>query len=498
MSIHVQLTPEALEALNRQKRTSTISSIVIASLTFAVIAFLMGVFLLDTYIGGGPSDISVTVRPVEDPPIDRPKTTTRIHRNPASPSPARAKVIAVSAAAPTSIPVPEIDISTPSVVYGDTDDIGFGFGDDMEMGDGFQSIPPKMRQRCSSEDRMARLRETGGTPECETAVERGLKWLQSTQNPNGSWGRGQYVPAYTGLGLLSYLGRCETPMSLKYGETVFNAITYLIDVGMQNDGRLTDDAANKQWSYEHAIATYALAEAYTFCKQLGIPIPHLNEITKKYGQFIIDNQNANGGWAYSYTKQGGHVDSSVTGWQMQALKALEYTGINFDGLARAANRGAEYMESVQNANGGFGYRNANAPAGRGQNYFTMTGGGVLSLQLWGKGQTSSVRNGVSYIEEHSRFTYDGRYADLLGLYYETQAMMNRGGEPWRKYNAMFRDELLKGQDSDGSWRRPATQADGPIRAVAPRFVQSIHYRTCLAILTLETYYRFLPGTGAAR
>ncbi|MFU8892115.1 MAG: prenyltransferase/squalene oxidase repeat-containing protein [Luteolibacter sp.] len=498
MSIHVQLTPEALEALKRQKRNSTISSIVIATLFIVLAALGLGLFFLESYIRVTPKFEVRQVSRVDDPPIDKPKPTTRIHRNAASPSPSRAKVLAASVEAPTAIPVPEIEMITPSETFGDTDDFGFGFGDQSAISTGFHSLPPAVSKRCSPQDRLARLRETGGTPETELAVERGLEWLQSTQNPDGSWGRGQYMPAYTGLALLAYLGRCETPLSTKYGETVFKAIAYLIDIGMKNDGRLTTDISNKQWSYEHAIASYALAEAYTFCRQVDIAIPHLDLITKQSGQFIIDNQNANGGWAYLYAKEGGHVDSSVTGWQLQALKAMEYTGIRFEGLARAASRGVEYMESVQNANGGFGYRTANAPAGRGHNYFTMTGGGVLALQLWGKGNSAAVRNGARYIAEHSRFTYDGRYADMLGLYYEAQAMLNRGGEQWRNYNAMFRDELLSGEDSDGSWRRPATKADGPIRAVAPRFVQSVHYRTCLAILTLETYYRFLPGTGVAR
>ncbi|NIP93703.1 MAG: hypothetical protein GWO24_09680, partial [Akkermansiaceae bacterium] len=42
-------------------------------------------------------------------------------------------------------------------------------------------------------------------------------------------------------------------------------------------------------------------------------------------------------------------------------------------------------------------------------------------------------------------------------------------------------------------------AQGDIIAVAPAFKGggdvALHYRTCLSALTLEVYYRFLPGTG---
>lgn len=496
MSLHAQLSPEALAALHRQKRNSTISSIVIAILSIVLIGLVLGFFLLDNYVRETPTIVTYAATLEEEQQVDERKVTTEIMRKPSSPSSAQAKVIAASSASPVSIPVPQIEVTTPSALFGDSDDFGFGFGDESGMGGGFQGIPSAMRKRCSPEDRLTRLRETGGTPECETAVEKGLEWLQSTQKPDGSWSS-QHVAGYTGLGLLCYLGRCETPMSTKYGETVLRAITYLVDLGMKNDGKIAANVGAKHFPYEHSIAVYALAEAYTFCKQLGINIPNLEEVVQKSGQYLIDNQNANGGWAYSYQKQGGHVDSSVSAWQMQALKAMEYTGISFDGLVRSANRGVEYLETLQGESGGFGYKGVARGDGGGRGYFTMTGGCVLALQLWGKSNSSAVRNGAKYIEDHTKFDYDDTYADLYGHYYEIQVMMNRGGQQWKKYNELVRDELLANQDTDGSWK-PVNTKGGKIRAVAPLFVGNVHYRTCLAMLMLESYYRFLPATGSVR
>lgn len=497
MSIHVQLSPEALEALRRQKRNSQISSALIATMAIVLLGMVLGLFLLDSYTLKDDGFVTYRSPRIEETPPDNPRINTRTDRNTSAPSPAIAKALAVNEAAPTAIPVPIIDVQTPSARFGASEDIGSGWSNDDGFDDDLAEIPPIYSKRCSPADRLARLRDTGGTPECEQAVERGLEWLQQTQNPDGSWSSGDTV-GYTGLGLLCYLGRCETPMSIKYGDTVLRAITYLIDVGMKHDGRIARNHVTNSWVYEHAIATYALAEAYTFCTQLGIEIPNLGETVRKAGRFIIANQNANGGWAYRYETQGGHVDSSVTAWQMQALKAMAYTGLPFEGLSRAAHRGATYLEGQQHASGGFGYRSANAPAGNTGGYFTMTGGSTLSLQLWGKGSSAAVRNGARYLEENSRFEYDGPYSDLLGVYYESQVMVHRGGEPWRKYNTMIRDELLRGQASDGSWKPVNTQSDRPIRAVGARFTTHTHYRTCLAMLSLEVYYRFLPGTGAGR
>jgi hypothetical protein len=59
---------------------------------------------------------------------------------------------------------------------------------------------------------------------------------------------------------------------------------------------------------------------------------------------------------------------------------------------------------------------------------------------------------------------------------------------------MFRDQLLNNQNADGSWKSPGGGAK--LNAVAASYQNNAHYRNCLCILMLETYYRFLPGTGA--
>ena len=146
-----------------------------------------------------------------------------------------------------------------------------------------------------------RLQENGGTEKCEEAVVKALDYFQKTQAKDGSWAGGHTVGT-TGLILLAYLGHCETPLSEKYGDTVLKAMTYLIDVGMQNDGKLIHKGGEKanSWVYEHCIATYALAEGYTFCKQLGVNVPNLEEVVQKAGQRIIDGQNPAGGWTYGF------------------------------------------------------------------------------------------------------------------------------------------------------------------------------------------------------
>lgn len=366
---------------------------------------------------------------------------------------------------------------------------GAGSGGGLGMGGGagklFGLIPETMRKRCSKEDRLQRLKDNGGTPACEDAVVKSLRWLKGSQGTDGSWGD-ENKAAMTGLALLAYFGHCETPVSEEFGESCMKGIVYLVNLAMTHDGKMATSNGNG-WVYEHGIATYALGEAATFCKDLKIDVPSLQEMTLKAGQFIIDNQNDKGGWAYLYMKEGGHVDVSITGWQLQALKACSHTGLKYNGMTSCVNKGLDYLGKCQNANGGFGYENERGPAG-GREYFTLTGVGMLSNQMWGKGGRSEVRKGAKYIRENTKFDYNTQDSDLYAHYYESQAMLQMGGDDWKFYNNLFRDQVLSNQEGDGSWKQPGLGRDMGGN-------QGRIYRTTLCTLMLEVYYRFLATGG---
>ncbi|MGB6223134.1 MAG: hypothetical protein WBG04_19045, partial [Haloferula sp.] len=270
MSLHAQLSPEAQARLNAQRRNSTISSIVVSFLVLVLLGLILAFIFLDPFLKETPVIVSYSATVNDEDQIEQKKMTNSVERKPSAPSSSMAKVIAANISSPTAVPVPDVDIPEPSTDFGDGDDFGDGWGSggDGGGGGGFGAIPSTMSKRCSPEDRMARLLESGGTEQCEVAVVKGLDWLQKTQNPDGSW-TGDKRAAMTGLALLAYLGHCETPLSEKYGETVLKAITYLVDMGVKKKGRLVDGNEPNPMPYEHGIATYALGEATTFCKQLG-------------------------------------------------------------------------------------------------------------------------------------------------------------------------------------------------------------------------------------
>jgi len=93
---------------------------------------------------------------------------------------------------------------------------------------------------------------------------RALDFFKAKQNADGSWGA-KDKGAMTGFVILCYLGRCETPDSRTYGDTVMKGILYLVELGKKNpDGIfLGKSKTPTRPTYEHGIATYALGEMYT-------------------------------------------------------------------------------------------------------------------------------------------------------------------------------------------------------------------------------------------
>jgi hypothetical protein len=85
-------------------------------------------------------------------------------------------------------------------------------------------------------------------------------------------------------------------------------------------------------------------------------------------------------------------------------------------------------------------------------------------------------------------------------------MMWAGGQYWKQYNEMIRDELLANQNPDGSWKSPGANVSR-INAVLAHYrdtykgdlnftnKDSAILRTSLCTLMLEVYYRFLSTGG---
>ena len=324
--------------------------------------------------------------------------------------------------------------------------------------------------------RASSLNQYGGrwAKATEQSVIRALEWLKRNQNADGSWG--PQKESMTGLALLTYLAHGETTSSKDYGPTVEKAIRYLVSV-QKEDGIFLGYSQNGV--YAHGIATYAISEAYGLTR-----IPDLKVAMEKAATVIVKGQQEGGLWDYNYQKAA-RWDTSVAGWQIQALKAAYIAGAEVPGLHEAMEKAAQGLMKVQSPETGrFGY----SAVGAGSDGVTAVG--TLCLQLLGYGKSSAVKNGLNAMN-----TFDCNWQQPLdwpmyAWYYVTQAKFHSGGQDWTQWNNKFAPELTKNQAEDGHWDSAGVNlkqgAHGTETSHGPV------YATTLAALTLQVYYRFLP------
>ena len=291
----------------------------------------------------------------------------------------------------------------------------------------------------------------------------------------------------TGLALLTYLAHGERQDSASYGETVQKGVQYLMEVGRKNNGKL----GTQNLEYQHAIATYALAENYALT-QIG----DLLDVLEKSVNIITISQAPNGSWDYGYNSKGREDpkrpggDTSIAGWNVQALKAAKLSGVKVQGIDASMQKALGFMRTIyDDKSKRFGY------AVKGSGGPGLIGVGLLCMEFLGAGDSKEARGALSttrdlkceWARANGRKSYD--------WYYLTQALFQAGGSYWIGWNRQFRDEIIRHQKADGSWPPPGGETSNPegekndwVSNPKDRPV----YHTTLLCMMLEVYYRFLP------
>jgi len=144
-------------------------------------------------------------------------------------------------------------------------------------------------------------------------------------------------------------------------------------------------------------------------------------------------------------------------------------------------KGVDYLIGVQGPEGGFKY-SGSEPKGK----ISLAGVGVLTLQFAGRGDSREARKGLEFILD-TRESLSYRMINFYEWYYSTQACFQAEGRTWRTWNDLFLDPLLEAQHEKGFW--PPERSDLTDRQSKG---DGEVYRTCLATLMLEVYYRYLP------
>ncbi len=320
------------------------------------------------------------------------------------------------------------------------------------------------------------LRDGGGNVQTEAAVALALRWLALQQNLVGGFWEYDGVAkpnrvAATGICLLPFLAAGETHRSATmYKKTVAHGLDYLKDQ-VKPTGELHPNM------YAHAIATMALCEAVGMTKD-----EVLKPIARQAVDYIVKAQADYGSWGYQAGTEG---DTSIVGWQIQALKSARLAGIPVP--EKSFQQAAIFLESVSTDDGStYGYR------ARGSTY-TLSAVGLLCRQYMGwNPRNPSLAKGVDFL--CTKNPPKEKDFDMYYYYYATQVIHFFDGPAWhRDWNPKMQRILLDKQIKEKNNGKPADAGSWP-KDNGPHIGEQCGKlgSTAMACLTLEVYYRHMP------
>jgi hypothetical protein len=382
------------------------------------------------------------------------------------------------------------------------------------------------------------LAKGGGSKGSESAVDASLRWLKKHQDPTGMWHAKTYMNncqeqpkcepggvgwvggddavtvAQTGYGVLCFLGAGydhQTPN--KYRQTVKKGLEWLV-AAQKPDGRLGNT------NYENGIATMALAEAFAMTGDPSLKGPAqrgVNVILACQNQLapgaagapVVKGSTEATGLGWDYFTATGRNDTSLTGWNVMALKSALAAQLDVgQGMAGAASwldktwkkcnpdwasmdpyKSESFFpyafypdESVEYINPA----NVSGVLAKGVRGVNFTCAGMVCAVFLGHHagdlMLETMANEVLAHQLPTKYPCNAYY-----LYYNSLGVFQVGGERWKKWNGVVRDLLVNSQRKndgcfDGSWDWQGTEFLG--HDVGRVLITEYN------CLSLEVYYRY--------
>jgi len=304
------------------------------------------------------------------------------------------------------------------------------------------------------------------TPKTKQAIDRGLEFLASRQQEEGSFGTANYgrnvaICALAGLAMMS---GGSTPGRGPYGEQLDRCVDYLLSNTQKSGFIESAGSASHGPMYGHGFATMFLAECYGMSNR-----PDMREKLKAAVELIVNTQNNEGGWRYQPRRA--DADLSVTVCEIMALRAARNAGLFVP--KKTIDKCIDYVKKSQNSDGGFRYMLQAGPS-----RFPRSAGGVVALHSAGIYEGGEIKNGLAYLNR--AFPKKGEKSNeayfYYGRYYVVLAAWHTGGDMWKRWYPAVREEMIQRQRKDGSWMSPI----------------SVEYATSMACIVLQVPNNCLP------
>jgi hypothetical protein len=348
----------------------------------------------------------------------------------------------------------------------------------------------------------------GRPPATQAAVDHALRWLRDHQDEDGRWDCDQFMkhddPAkpqcngpgnpvhdvgVTGLALLAFLGDGNSMRAGPYRDTVRRAVLWLRSQ-QQDNGRF-GGAASSDFVYDHAIAAYAMCEAYGLSQyQL------LRDCAQRGVDYLESHRNPYGVWRYQ--PRDGDNDTSVTGWCVMAYTAAKHFGLQVN--TNALQLAATWLDQVSDPSGLHGYSKAGEPSSRkpgdhAARFPPDRGHAMTAVGLFCRAfleqdpREKPVMKAAADLLVQKPPVWDERAGavDHYYWYYGSYALFQMGGPRWTAWQKKLEPAVLPHQHKDpgnmnlhGSWDPVCVWGDDGGRV----------YSTALLALTLQANYRY--------
>ncbi len=332
------------------------------------------------------------------------------------------------------------------------------------------------------------------TPAAQKAIARGLRYLVSTQNRDGSWrtrgSTGGYPVAMTSLAGLALLAGGSTPTQGPHARNVSSALTSVLN-SARRDGLIARLEEESHCMHGHGFAMLFLAQCYGM-EEDPRRAGRIRLVLRRAVELTGRSQSAAGGWLY--TPDAGGDEGSVTVTQVQGLRACRNAGIAVP--KRVIDNAMRYLERSANADGGIRYQVGDTGPSRP----AITAAAVACWYNAGIYDDPRPNKALDFIERtlspgrthttqyfghyYYAHLYMAQVMYLVGREQGNQATRQPGEEAelagedkWEAYFPAMRDRLLGQQSDDGSW--PGDQV-GPT------------YGTAVALIILQLPYKHLP------
>lgn len=342
----------------------------------------------------------------------------------------------------------------------------------------------------------------------DESVERGLAWLATRQQPDGSFqsiDRGQ--PAVTSFCVMAFLAQGHSPVDGEYQTQLAKAIEYIAKRQKANGliatlapagvpiPRVPDRPQHGEVGvtavYNHAISALALCEAYGRCspeqsEQLEPVIEKAIAATLEMQRWGGKQANEVGGWRYLDKRHPEDSDLSLTGRQLMFLRAARNAG--FEVPEESIAKAVKFVGECFNKKLGVHRYVIKYPESCTR---AMAGAGILAMAHAGKHNSPEAIASGEWILKHDFRNYNGddptyeldwlRDRYHYGAILCTQAMYQLGGKYWKQFFPPLVATLMANQQADGSW--PPERMDR---------IYGSCYSTSLCILSLSVPNQVLP------